>query len=359
MTLKNLLKQLTLSSATVPSLDAKLSKASRAGWMVGVVLAAAAELASPAVAHATEAESVTLEEDSGAAEKPKAATGEEEPKVKRVVAPYSMPWQLRPVLPATMARLDNSFAFYGVDGVTVVNDLTFSYRIIPRISVLARLAVAGDSPPPSVISGGSFGLANPLIGAQAGFWPVKSLKLGLFLGFTIPVGMGGGTDPDKASVETTHAAMLARSGFDNPLYMPDYLAVWPGIDLAYVTHGFTGQVEISLPVMNRVRGPQTEKSTNVDLTLGLHAGYFIFPFMSAGLDFRYERWLSTPKFLSAEEDPSGDRRDLTTIEPGLRFHVKLGETVTWRPGLSMAFGLDNPMAGSHYKVLRVDLPFTF
>lgn len=330
-------------------------KASRAGLVLGVVSALGGELLSPAVARATEAENVTLEEDTSAApaEKAKTAPTEEE-KVKRVVAPYSMPWQLRPVLPSTYVRLDNQFAFYGVDGTTIVNDLTVSYRIIPRISVLARLAVASDSPPTGT---GAFGFANPLIGAQAGFWPMKGLKIGLFLGFTLPVGMGGGTDPDKAARETTYAAMLARSGFDNSLYMPDYLTIWPGIDVAYVTHGFTAQFELSLPVMNRVRGPQTEKSSNVDLSLGLHAGYFIFPFMSAGLDFRHERWLSTPRLVA--EDPTGEIRDLTTIEPGLRFHVPITDSVTWRPGLAMAFGLDNPMAGAHYKIVRVDLPFTF
>jgi hypothetical protein len=322
-----------------------------------MVLVGAAELAWPGVAHATEAEDVKLDEDSGEAAKPKAAPADQEPTVKHVVAPYSMPWHLRPVLPTTMVRLDNSFAFYGVDGTTIVDDLTVSYRIIPRIAVLARLAMVNASPPPSVFGGGAFGFANPLIGGQAGFWPVKALKVGLFLGFTLPIGMGGGTAPSQASLNTLDAARLARSGFDNALYMPDYLTVWPGIDVAYVTHGFTAQAEMSLPVMNRVRGPQTEKSSNVDLTLGLHAGYFIFPFMSAGLDFRYQRWLSTPRFVA--DDPTGDIRDLTTIEPGVRFHVKVTENVTFRPGLAMAFGLDNPMSGSQYKILRIDLPFTF
>jgi hypothetical protein len=334
----------------------KRSQAPRAGLVVGVVLSALAELGCPAVAHATEAESVTLEEDNSAAA-PKAAAkdkDDEESKVKRVVAPYSMPWQLRPVLPITMARLDNTFAFYGTNGFTSVNDITVSYRIIPRVAALVRLGVAGDNPP---LYSGSFGFVNPLIGAQVGFWPVKGLKVGAFLGFTLPIGMGGGTQPNQGSQETMVAAMYAHSGFDNPLFMPDYFTVWPGLDVAYVTHGFTAQLELSLPILSKARGPQTEKSNVVDLTTGLHLGYFFLPYLSAGLDFRYQRWLSDPDFVA--NDPTGYSRDNITIEPGFRFHVPISDTVMFQPGLALAFGLDQPMSGAGYKILRLDFPITF
>lgn len=329
---------------------------------IGLGVIAAAALARPAVAQATEAESVALDEDSAsAAPKDKDAApapGDDEKNVKQVVAPYSMPWQLRPVLPSTYVRLDNSFAFHGVNGNTIVDDFTFSYRIIPRISVLARLAVTSNSPPPSDLEPASaFGFANPVIGAQAGFWPAKGVKLGMFLGFALPLGMGGGVDANEAAQRATWAAMLARSGFDNPLYMPDYFTVWPGLDLAYVTHGVTVQAEISLPIMSRARGPQTEKTTNFDLTMGLHGGYFFLPFLSAGLDLRYQRWLTNAPIVQA--DATGEVKDTATIEPGVRFHVKLSENVTFRPGAALAFGLDNPMSGSHYKILRLDLPLTF
>lgn len=333
--------------------------------VLGGALLATVGLASPS-AHATEAEQVTLDEDSSAAAAKPAPEPEEEPKAKHNVAHYSLPWQLRPVSPMSYVRLDSSFAFYGVGGSTIVSELSASYRIIPRISVLAKLGVANDSPPGTVsptvgsqAGGGAFGFVNPLIGAQAGFWPAKSLRLGLFLGFTLPVGMGGGVNADRGQVNTMHSAMLARSGFDDPLFMPDYFTTWPGIDVAYVTHGFTVQAETSLAVMNRVRGPETERSTNADLSLGLHFGYFIFPWWSAGLDFRHQRWLSTPAFIGADEDPSGDRRDVTTVEVGVRFHVKVTDDITWHPGLSMAFGLDDPMAGAHYKIVHLDLPFQF
>jgi hypothetical protein len=322
----------------------------------GAALVAAAALTSTTPAHATEAEQVTLDEDATAkAAKPAPEhETEEEPKEVRRIARYSLPWQLRPVTPMSYVRLDNSFAFYGVGGTTIVNQLSASYKIIPRISVLAKLTVANDSPPTGA---GGFGFGNPLIGAQAGFWPAKSLKLGVFLGFTVPVGMGGGFPEDPGHAEAAQKAMLARSGFDDPLFTPDYFATWPGLDVAYVTHGFTLQGEVSLPVMNRVRGPITYRSTIAELQLGLHAGYFLFPWLSAGLDFRHQRWLSAPQFVT--DDTSRVLRDNTTIEVGARFHVKVTDDITWRPGLSMAFGLDDPMAGAHYKVVHIDLPFQF
>jgi hypothetical protein len=337
----------------------KRSNARSAGWVLGVVLGAAASLGRPAVARATEAESVTLEDDTSAPAKKPEKKDDEESKVKHVTAPYHLPWQLRPVLPSTYVRLDNSFAFYGVGGSTIVNVLTASYRFIPRVSALVRIATALDNPADNspATGGGGFGFVNPLIGAQAGFWPVKGLKVGLFLGFTLPIGMGGGDTPNLGSQDTIFRAMLARSGFDNPLFMPNYFTVWPGLDVAYVSHGFTGQLELSLPVMNNVRGPSTEKTTNAELTVGLHGGYFIFPWMSAGLELRYQRWITNAAVVA--NDPSGQLRDLFTIEPGFRFHIPINETVTFRPALALGFGLDQPMAGSSYKILRLDFPFTF
>ena len=321
--------------------------------ILGVALVVAAALA-PRPAHATEAIAVNLDEDAGTPPPKKPKREEEEPKVKHVVATYSLPWQLRPVLPNSMLRSDNSFAFYGVDGASIISEITASYKFIPRLSAMIRLAMAEDSPPTNA---GGFGMGNPLIGAQAGFWPAKSWKLGLFLGVTLPIGAGGGAPPDRGGVDVIRAAMLARSGFDDPLFMPDYLTGWPGIDLAYVSHGFTAQAEFSMAFMTKVRGPQTEKSANVDLTMGLHAGYFFFPFVSFGIDLRHQRWLSVPSYVAA--DPSRELRDVSTIGLGPRFYVKLSEDVTWRPGLSMSFGLDHPVSTSHYKTVQIDLPFSF
>lgn len=321
--------------------------------ILAVTLGLGVELACPALASATDAIAVTLDEDESTVQAAPVAD-DNESKVKRRVAPYSLPWQLRPVVPLNLVRSDTSFSFYGVDGASIVSGLSASYKVMPRVAVLARLTIAEDSPP---IGAGGFGFANPLIGGQIGFWPAKSVKLSMFLGVTIPVGMGGGVSPDAGSQDVNLAAMFARSGFENPLYMPDYLGGWPGIDIAYVTSGFTFQAEINMGFLARVRGPQTEKSSNVDLSMGLHAGYFIFPFASFGIDLRHARWLTTPIFVA--QDLSHENKDVSTIALGPRAHVKLGDGVWWRPGLSLTLGLDRPVASSHYKTIQVDLPFSF
>jgi hypothetical protein len=319
---------------------------------LGVTLALFAELGCPSTASATDALPVSLEEDSSAAA-PKKEPEEDKPK-KRVIAPYSLPWGLRPAVPQNLVRADTTFSFYGVDGATIISELGVSYKILSRVALLAKLGIAEDSPPTGQ---GGFGLFNPLIGGQVGFWPARSVRIGGFLGLTVPVGLGGGATPDPGSVDVNLAAMFARSGMDNPLFMPDYLTAWPGFDIAYVTKGFTVQGEVSLAFYTKVRGPQTEKSSNSDLSMGLHLGYFLFPFWSVGADLRHQRWLTNVSFVVA--DPSRDSRDVTTIAVGTRAHIELGETLRFRPGLSLTFGLDRPVSSSHYKTVQIDLPFNF
>jgi hypothetical protein len=328
--------------------------------VLGFALAAAALVTTPRLAHATKAEKVTLEEDSGPSPKPAedapASEPEEPPKVKRVVPPYSLPWQLRPVLPTTMLRSDTSFAFHGVDGSTIVSGIYGSYKFMPHLGAFAKIAVAESNPPTGTNPGG-FGFANPLLGANVGLWPAKGIKLGLSLGLTLPVGTGGSNSTDRGAQFTNLYAMFARSGFDNALFMPDYFSILPGVDVAWVTKNFTLQGELNIVFLTKVRGIQQLKSANQDFSMGLHAGYFFFPWLSAGLDFRWQNWLSIPRHV--QNDPSRDSRNNLTLGLGPRFHMKLSDTLRFRPGLSMSFGLDQPMAGSHYKILQLDLPFTF
>ncbi len=320
---------------------------------LGVALALVAGLGCPSLARATDALPVSLEEDSSAAAPKKEEPEDDKPK-KRVVAPYSLPWGLRPAVPQNLIRSDTSFAFYGVDGATIVSEVGASFKILSRVALLAKVGFAEDSPPTGA---GGFGLFNPLLGAQVGFWPAKSLRIGAFLGVTIPVGLGGGVEPDPGSARVNAAAMLARSGMDNPLFMPDYLTAWPGLDIAYVTKGFTVQGEMSIAFLTKVRGPTTEKSSNVDLSMGLHLGYFLFPFVSVGADLRHQRWLTNVSYVA--RDPSRDIRDVTTLALGPRAHINLSDTLRFRPGISMSFGLDRPMASSRYKIVQIDLPFNF
>src|SRR5438046_3025536 len=66
-------------------------------------------------------------------------------------APYSLPWGLRALIPATVARLDTVVAFYddkkGHQGITTVFMPLFSYKFSPSISGLLRWGVIGNFPP--------------------------------------------------------------------------------------------------------------------------------------------------------------------------------------------------------------------
>ncbi len=83
-----------------------------------------------------------------------------------------------------------------------------------------------------------------------------------------------------------------------------------------MTHNLTLQAEVNFGFMTKVRGQQTEKSSNTDMSLGMHVGYFFLPVFSAGLDFRYQYWLSKPFFVQPPIDISGASRDSATIAVG-------------------------------------------
>src|SRR5689334_15864953 len=66
--------------------------------------------------------------------------------------PYSLPWQLRPVVAATVIRSDTALAFYenpmsGESGSTVASMLLGSYKVTPELAPLVRLGVVSNSPP--------------------------------------------------------------------------------------------------------------------------------------------------------------------------------------------------------------------
>jgi hypothetical protein len=51
-------------------------------------------------------------------------------------------------------------------------------------------------------------------------------------------------------------------------------------------------------------------------------------------------------------------QDNLTAAGGLRVLLKLGGTV-FRPGVSVARGLDAPLSDRDYSIFQLDLPFTF
>ncbi len=284
--------------------------------------------------------------------------------------PYSLPWQLRPVAPSNVVRLDSSYGFYknpanNTSGSALVSTLLGSYKVIPDFAVIARVGLVDNSPPTTAPQQAhKTDILNPVIGGLYGLKLSPDFKLGLFLGVTLPMGSGGGTNSSLGKKGAIGAGINTRSAFDNAMFAIDYFTVFPGVDIAFVKAGFTVQAEATIFKLSKVRGPAaTEDDSKVNLTTGLHAGYFIAPFFSLGAELRHQRWLSTPMAISKDYSSGATAthsiRDTTTFGVGPRFHFKLSDSSWFRPGVSLSLPIDDPMKKAEYKIVQLDLPISF
>jgi hypothetical protein len=275
------------------------------------------------------------------------------------------------VAPGNVIRSDTAIAFYkpataDKGGTTVATTLLGSYKVTDSFAPLIRLGLVSNSPPapaaPAAAPPSGTAFMNPVIGGLYGL-KFDDFRLGLFLGLTIPVGGGGG---NKAPTDKTRQAMIpagvnARSAMDNAMFAMNYFTIFPGVGFAYVKSGFTAQAEVTLLQLTRVKGElvDTDKS-RTNMTMGLHAGYFFIPALSAGVELRHQRWLSTPAPVKAAA-AAGDKapRDTSTVAFGPRAHLQLGEKMWLRPGVSVALPLDAPMTRADYVIAQIDVPFVF
>lgn len=274
--------------------------------------------------------------------------------------PYSLPFQLRPVVVGNVVRSDTALAFYenpaGESGATVASMLLLSYKVTKDLAPLVRLGVVSGSPPDSPTAESGFGFLNPVLGATYSIQFGKQFRLAPFLGVALPIGSGGGNDPDPGKAQARGAGIWARSAMDNAMFAVNDLVVFPGVGFAYVQHGFTAQVEATVLQLARVRGEDAQSdSSRTNFTGGIHLGYFFLPVLSAAVELRHQRWLSTPDAVEANDE----LRDTTTVAFGPRLHFKLNDTMWLRPAVAFALPLDNPMSDAKYKVVQIDVPFVF
>ena len=312
------------------------------------------------------------------------------PAVPTTPPPYSIPFQLRPVAPATVLRLDTSFAAYTDpathnDGSTVASMLTASYKLTPNLAPIFRIGFiqnnAGDTAVDATgkaikatyptVSGNA--TSNPLVGLTYGR-RVDSFRLAGFLAATIPIGGGGGGPPDPTKPGVAGAesqAVWARSAMDNAMFAVNYFTAIAGVDAAYVANKLTVQAEATIFQLLRARGDDnlaaSNDSTRTNSTFGLHVGYFFLPILSAGAEVRYQRWLSTPT-TGAKNATTGvvtstsfpdNRLDTLTVAVGPRAHFKLSKSIWCRPGLSYARGVDRPLTDASYNMVQLDIPVIF
>jgi hypothetical protein len=281
----------------------------------------------------------------------------DEPAVASRPPPYSVAWQLRSPSAGNVVRSDTAVAMFETaegSGLTIASTMSLSYKVTPTVAPLVRFAISHNDP---AVGETGQALSNPLIGA---IWSppllAAPMKVAFFGGFTLPIGGGGGNDGDPATLAANRAAVAARSSMDNALFAINDAAFTTGVDLAYIQHGLTVQVEATVLQAIQVRGDDIQPDkTKTNFTSGVHAGYFLADVVSLGAEVRYQRYLSTPRFVEAA--PAA--RDTLSVAAGIRAHLDLGEKRWLRPGIAYARGLDDPMDGSGYSVVQVDVPFAF
>lgn len=272
--------------------------------------------------------------------------------------PYSLPWLLRGMAAANVVRLDETLAFYqdpasGTSGVTHVTSLLATYRLSPRWVPVLRETWIHNSAPGIAPSGSAF--SNPLLGITY-IRPLGNCwRFGGFLATTLPIGSGGGDQPDPGAAGAVSAALAARSAMDNALFAVNYWTVIGGLGLARVTPDLTFQAEATVLQLTRVRGPESQDGSRTNLTAGAHLGHFFSSRVSLGGELRMQRWMTD----AAPVKRDSTAREQFTLAVGPRLHFKIGRRSWLRPGVSYTRALDDPMSKRSYDILQIDAPFSF
>jgi hypothetical protein len=305
-----------------------------------------------------------------ATEEPSSAPPEElppeEPPARPAPAPYSLPFQLRPVTVATAVRSDTSFGAYdntlAKHGFAVVSELTGSWRIASTgrtpgtgLAPLVKLTVVSDSPPGTATGG--FAFVNPLVGGLYGMNFGSGVRASAFFCVTIPVGMGGGNTPDPGALDARTVGPVIRAGMDNPLFAVNDFSMIPGFDIAYVAHGLTLQAEATFAEIVRVRGEKAQlEASKTAVTGGVHAGYFLTDFLSLGAELRLQWWIDPP--FAVQNNKPNTSYHLASLGVGPRLHFRLGPDVWIRPGVAYTRGFDPPMTPTSFNdnIVQLDIP---
>ncbi len=273
--------------------------------------------------------------------------------------PYSLPWQLRPAAVANTVRFDASAGFWknGApdSGNTEVVGIIASRKISSRVALLGRVSFIDNNPPSTSGERAGTAISNPLLGATFLRARPGGVRQSLFIAATAPIGSGGGDSAQAGKTAALSRAIATRSAMDNALFAVNYFSLIGGASLARVTRGATIQVEATVLQLFRVRGPETQDRRRTNFTAGVHLGRSFRPVFSAGAELRYQRWITDAAPVRANRQA----RETLTFAFGPRFHFKLGGTKWIRPGVSFTLPLDEPLSGSRYRILQIDVPVSF
>ena len=243
----------------------------------------------------------------------------------------------------------------GRAGDTWVSGLIATRKVTNRVALLGRVSYIDNHPPSPAQEKAGTAVSNPLLGATFLRSQPGGRRQTLFLAATAPIGSGGGESPRAAQTAALSRAIATRSAMDNALFAVNYFTLIGGASLARVTRGSTLQAEATMLQLFRVRGPKSQDGKRTNFAAGVHLGRSFRPKVSAGLELRYQRWLTDAA--PARVDPRA--KETMTLAFGTRFHFKLGGSKWVRPGLSFSIPLDQPLSGQRYRILQVDVPVSF
>jgi hypothetical protein len=275
-------------------------------------------------------------------------------------APYSLPFVLRGIIPATTVRAETMLGETSVNGAkasTVLQYLTASYAFIPTASAFARMGFVDYNPP---AGSASTAFSNLTLG---GLWGVNLppiFRFGAVGGVILPTGQGQGNTPSAAETAAISAGNLTRFRYEGAAFGSNYLSPFVGADVAVVTGGLTVQVEATLSPLVRVVGsaPTVPDGEQTVLTAGLHIGYFLVPQLSLGVDLHDHSFISSVAAVTANKIPGS----VVALAGGPRVHIKLGASVWLHPGIaySHSFGeLTASISAPAYNVVQLDIPIVF
>lgn len=258
----------------------------------------------------------------------------------------SLPWQLHAMTTSNVIQVDSAAAVFrdphGNVDIAATTVLSASYQLADRWAPMLRLGFAGNNAPGAALDGTSVG--NPIVGATY-TRSMNTRRVALFAAAAIPVGSGGGNDPDPRAARTNAAAITARP-VDEAMFAVDHATAIVGADIAYVKNGFTAQAETTLSQSVRARGDKTAAGADgfrTRATMGTHLGMFLGRHVSVGADLQYQRWLSHPTMLDEMTDARVPiaNEDLATLTAsiGARMHFHVGKA-SIHPGISYTRGFD-------------------
>ena len=276
------------------------------------------------------------------------------PPVWKKKAKYAVPYFLRPAIAPNLLRLDGSLAIQttAFTGASILTAGGKPFESLGDLGFYGRFGVVGQS----TASLTGVAATNPLL---FGLWTPElapGWRLPVFLGVTLPMGMGGGNAPNPVHRPTIGAGIYARQAMDNALFATNYLTVTGGVGLAWLGHGFTVQAEVTLLELIRTRGETVDlEPTRTNFTAGLHVGYQIVDWLTASTEIHVQRWFVAPA--GAVKSPAG--LEQATWGLGLRANLPITDSIIIRPGVAYFHPLDTPMAALGYRIIHLDVPVIF